>query len=560
MESTKINKILTSFKNDTRFKSILIDGPWGCGKTYQANEFLKKENNCLYLSLFGLESIEDINISLETERKIKSGEDHSNISLITKFTEVFSRPNRISESLDYQLDISTEDKISENQIVIFDDLERLSKKIEYCDLLGYFNRLFLCKCRIVCLMSSCNFDEGRKKDFDDFKEKVFDWIYVIDKVDNSIFENMFENKSITGLNSVYDMLNLNIRFASKTNLLFSATLKALDDQKIALSDEKKLCLLKASICAVYITFSSKKDSDETPCLLSSEKYEKKIADSIKSLKADKIYKDYFSEEDSEYLLYCLLEAYNKSNYFLLIDYYSKPVVSETDNYILNQEYFYLSDGHKDEFEKELKRIIITEKFEWTSSFEKILANVLHNRVFVLEEEAIMRLAKKASSSDRSKTILDNMRMHLWPDELEDQKIKDNMSDFLLRFSNSIARFKVEKLENEYKQIFESNDYWKKANFLDSLRGKKSIIQNITDNICENNFFLSGIDLDIDESIWHFCHTIAKFAVENDLSNRFIDVCKTYVKEHPSNFSLLERLHALIFYNIDQTFKKEDLLV
>ena len=66
MKVTDLNRILLEFYNNQIIgKAILIDGKWGCGKTYQIKEFLKEHvENCHYLSLFGLESIDEINSKL----------------------------------------------------------------------------------------------------------------------------------------------------------------------------------------------------------------------------------------------------------------------------------------------------------------------------------------------------------------------------------------------------------------------------------------------------------------------------------------------------------------
>ena len=56
MNIDEIEGVLQDFL-DSNDKSLLIDGPWGCGKTYQIRKFLmkQKENNgsqCFYISLF----------------------------------------------------------------------------------------------------------------------------------------------------------------------------------------------------------------------------------------------------------------------------------------------------------------------------------------------------------------------------------------------------------------------------------------------------------------------------------------------------------------------------
>ncbi len=56
MKSNDIPVILEKFYTSNQ-RTILIDGPWGSGKTYQVKEFLKKNKNnkskTYYISLFG---------------------------------------------------------------------------------------------------------------------------------------------------------------------------------------------------------------------------------------------------------------------------------------------------------------------------------------------------------------------------------------------------------------------------------------------------------------------------------------------------------------------------
>ena len=45
MKSNNLEKILKEFVEKNEYKSILINGPWGCGKTYEANKFIKEHNS-----------------------------------------------------------------------------------------------------------------------------------------------------------------------------------------------------------------------------------------------------------------------------------------------------------------------------------------------------------------------------------------------------------------------------------------------------------------------------------------------------------------------------------
>ena len=63
------NKLLDILLNDfitDNYKSILINGRWGCGKTYLISKFIDKEQElykdipCYYLSAFGFKTIEEL--------------------------------------------------------------------------------------------------------------------------------------------------------------------------------------------------------------------------------------------------------------------------------------------------------------------------------------------------------------------------------------------------------------------------------------------------------------------------------------------------------------------
>ena len=60
-------RLWVNTKNSPHF-AVLIEGEWGCGKTFFIKNLIKEKNftkrNCLYLSLFGLKDIEAFRASL----------------------------------------------------------------------------------------------------------------------------------------------------------------------------------------------------------------------------------------------------------------------------------------------------------------------------------------------------------------------------------------------------------------------------------------------------------------------------------------------------------------
>lgn len=71
MQTTDIHNILNDyFSSDENDYSILLNGPWGVGKTYLVNDYFErnslmlKNNKIINISLFGISNISDINIKI----------------------------------------------------------------------------------------------------------------------------------------------------------------------------------------------------------------------------------------------------------------------------------------------------------------------------------------------------------------------------------------------------------------------------------------------------------------------------------------------------------------
>ena len=144
--------------------AVMIDGTWGCGKTYfvlkklivelKEHEEKKvksikgyKKHNVIYISLYGVKSIEDISKKLCVEAYFGKTEKLGNVlkkgadvvsSLVPIALEVV-KPFARNVELEQQ-DISSviESFLPiKNSILIFDDLERCNCSIN--EILGYIN-------------------------------------------------------------------------------------------------------------------------------------------------------------------------------------------------------------------------------------------------------------------------------------------------------------------------------------------------------------------------------------------------------------------------------------
>ena len=167
-------KDLNKKLNDEIFtgKVILIDGPWGSGKTFEVNRFIDKgKGKKYYTSLFGVESLKELTETLyclvHPTKSRKNGISGVSVSLL-------------GDGVGFGADFSNDKKVNElkkgrGKTIILDDIERIDfSKIKMKNILGYAERLSLQGFAVVLVMNSKELDNESKKALDEFYEKVVD--------------------------------------------------------------------------------------------------------------------------------------------------------------------------------------------------------------------------------------------------------------------------------------------------------------------------------------------------------------------------------------------------
>ena len=74
----------------------------------------------------------------------------------------------------------------------------------------------------------------------------------------------------------------------------------------------------------------------------------------------------------------------------------------------------------------------------------------------------------------------------------------------------------------------------------------------------NNYFLPRLEKSINHTMWSYCHQISRYCKTAGIGDNLISYLKKYVKRFPNEESLKDKAFAMIFYNIDSSFKMEDL--
>ena len=214
-ETEKLEQIIHTFCNcQSSEQALLIKGGWGCGKTYFINELIKNNRNYIYFSLNGVDNVSVLIKSLLAlilsgksekikESNILSKVIQGGIEAASKFNDkvIFSITDTV---LDLSID-SFSNKIFAQKngnlpILVLDDLERISEKIDITDLLGAIHSRFMVNgVKVIYIADETKIklnNEDDRKSYDSEKEK---YIYrTIDfRRDNSkVYKALLKNRKI----------------------------------------------------------------------------------------------------------------------------------------------------------------------------------------------------------------------------------------------------------------------------------------------------------------------------------------------------------------------------
>lgn len=240
MKVANITNVIKKFL-DNNDRTILIDGPWGVGKTYYVLDFLKeakKEKSkfkVAYVSVFGKSTIDEIHTEIYKEFHPHIARTKTLVNAIPKIAslipDVGGAVGSISEiigKLEYTLKTDKKDRIlskkSNMNLIILDDLERMEPdKISYNEMLGYINNLIMQQLKVVII---CNSSEIKSDDFTPFKEKVIDREYKISATNEEIIKSMFVPSEILDEKLMAEF-NSNIRLARRTSTFYKDVINQL---------------------------------------------------------------------------------------------------------------------------------------------------------------------------------------------------------------------------------------------------------------------------------------------------------------------------------------------
>lgn len=194
LEAKNIVNVLENLKGTIAYKKIFINGAWGIGKSFYANKYTQSNrNNTIYISVFGKESINDIEKEILSDLIKKHGLlskiKHGGREILEAIsTSVSYKGFNISiPSIDIQSTIKLLQKNLDDKkiMLIIDDIERKSQKLSIIEIMGLVEKISLCdNVKIVLIGDESKINSEEFEKWDSFKEKIIEKEYFIDKFSN----------------------------------------------------------------------------------------------------------------------------------------------------------------------------------------------------------------------------------------------------------------------------------------------------------------------------------------------------------------------------------------
>lgn len=235
---------------DSDYNIILIDGPWGSGKTYLLNEYIDsmKDNNLkfYYVSLHGMKNIDEINTNLY----MKAHKDFKDLtSIVPNVINPFDYEVDTKRTIEYLLKIN---KLKANKIIILDDLERYASS-DYDAFLSYLTSLIGVGAKVIVVSNLLDFGSSELYLFNQYKEKIFDRIYKAELFDKNLLSTKFGKYEKYIDESIIDLSKNNYRIVEKiVNFLSEIEERFLKDSiKIHENDIKNLLYYVTMFISTY---------------------------------------------------------------------------------------------------------------------------------------------------------------------------------------------------------------------------------------------------------------------------------------------------------------------
>lgn len=534
MNISNLTKILDSFYSNNKIKSILIDGPWGCGKTYTIKKFINDKNSICYVSLFGIKNVDELNTfiykTVHTKRIVSKYSFNSISKIVSPLSHtIYAIPNVLQKIED-----------TENPIIVFDDLERVEQSFSLTELFGYIDKFINNGIRIICCYNKEKLDESKKNSFN-FLEKIFDRIFVISETNTDFLRELLpENIDLDFYDfymNLYVFFGANLRAYIKIIQFYEYLIKNIQNVE---NNVKKIVLYNISYLIYVIFYFPDTIILNTEGFLKTDKtiYGDNIAKRIEYIKLnngvfDKLNIDCFYALINLFLF----DEFNSLSKALDIIQNINSNSKDSENRFIS--FYLLSDEDKKKYiPKFVEDIQKNTKYFDSQSGRQTLFDVLRYKQCKLNDEEITIICEGIMNSKNSKDLLD---------DLDCLEIKNN--DTIIQELKS----KCQIIRNNYfssvvSDAMNTKDYDKLNKLFLDLRDNYTEMISFLRKLEKENFVLPDLSATITDSQWTYCHKLARNISQSKdglLKQSFSDTLSKIVDENGNKSeSLNDRVDAI----------------
>lgn len=456
--------------------------------------------------------------------------------------------------------------------MIFDDIERISPNLSFISLLGYFNQLFLCGVKIICSFSfniwDYKPDVGRQKDFELFKEKVFDRIYSINSENKQAFINCLSELETGSVEPLIPIFNNNLRDAFRSKKIYKSILSVFSEKNVQFDKIMgKDLLLECCCLADRIIFGHNEEqttagkiNDESDKLAESliaireeqlkEKYGNNIAIGLSNFFETKENRESKYPNQYEPFVEAIISYYLYKDFASLILLFDEKG-SDSNLDILNRNIYFFSDDGKIEFYTKFMNEIKTGNANFLEpKFSNAFISILQYYDNVTEEDLGLAEKKAVKDFKDKEEKLNDFIASIQEAEKNLPLLRiGQIKQFTSMLEEDIKSINVKLLINDFLSFYHQKEFLKMDNilFANSLVKEKEF----KDFLIANDFFLPDLSSNLLGDDWDYSHTCAKYAANNGLDKSFEYVLRKQVNSHINSKSCLEKAKALVLYNINR---------
>lgn len=451
------------------YNVVLINGEWGIGKSFFLKNY-SKEKKYIYLSMFGLENLQDLKLSFYYKiskfntftykvKKILSGLGFDVFGFGITFPQLETDLNNALKKI-----ISKKKKLT----IIIDDFERHSDSLTISDILGFISFLNSYECInviVVAAESKIISDSENFTTYINFKEKIIEKEYKIDNYSKDAVEAIYstllvdDDKDKKKFTEKFEELEIrNLRTLNKTinfiNSYYPSNLKY-----SLLSFEQRLILFYYSLIVVNeIVESTKVNYKQNNNVSESEKNKEYYENNQKK-------KENLSSTTINEL--AISKIFNTLNDNMSKKYFIEDFAGSDKDIIRNLIGLYLYDESK-YIDKLKKSLSLYSKEKETKDSKKLNTELKKDTIislFYMSEDEIISYAKNFKEKFISKVDddMDIFTFYNHMSELSYYLDKIHQRDIIncMEIANAIDSY-VNKL-NDCNKIYDLDDYFNNYN-------------------------------------------------------------------------------------------------